>query len=518
MVFSLLSNLKTACVLTSQPSALGKSCASRRIPRALASRVSSQSRSAGLAMSFDATALPDRQTLAQHLFQPGNRTRRGARCAVPFLEVFMSPRLLAMALAPLLGLFIIALGNGFLSSLTTLRLDAAGASATMIGIVSSAYFMGLTLGAVFNDRLILRIGHIRAYGSFASLIAVTILLQGLFYDTWGWLVLRLINGWATVGVFLVIESWLLLAGDEKIRGRLLALYMIVLYGAGVLGQATLGTITGMSDSAPFMVAGMLAALSVLPIVILPRVSPLLDQVEPLKPRQLLGVTPTGLVGCFGSGVTIAAIYTLLPLYLQRRGLDVGEVGTMMAWTILGAMLLQYPVGRWSDRTDRLQVLTLLTVACTALSLVIVLLPLSSTMLAAMLFLLGGGVFALYPVAVSHAADRAPAEALVPMIQGLLLINSLGSAISPMMISPVMNSFGANGLFWVFAVVNLSMVSFFFWRRGKRPVPANPAPFTAAATYSPTGAELRVTEDLRVAAEEHPAMMDAISGELVTQPR
>ena len=51
----------------------------------------------------------------------------------------------------------------------------------------------------------------------------------------------------------------------------------------------------------------------------------------------------------------------------------------------------------------------------------------------MLFLLGGGVFALYPVAVSHAADRAPAEALVPMIQGLLLINSLGSAISPMMI-------------------------------------------------------------------------------------
>lgn len=51
----------------------------------------------------------------------------------------------------------------------------------------------------------------------------------------GWLVLRLINGWATVGVFLVIESWLLLAGDEKIRGRLLALYMIVLYGAGVLG-------------------------------------------------------------------------------------------------------------------------------------------------------------------------------------------------------------------------------------------------------------------------------------------
>jgi hypothetical protein len=95
---------------------------------------------------------------------------------------------------------------------------------------------------------------------------------------------------------------------------------------------------------------------------------------------------------------------------------------------------------------------------------------------------------------------------------LLLINSLGSAISPMMISPVMNSFGANGLFWVFALVNLCMVTFFLWRRGKRPVPANPAPFAAAATFSPTGAELRVTEDLRQAVQEHPPMVDALSGE------
>ena len=128
------------------------------------------------------------------------------------------------------------------------------------------------------------------------------------------------------------------------------------------------------------------------------------------------------------------------------------------------------------------------------------------------FLLGGGVFALYPVAVSHAADRAPVETLVPMIQGMLLINSLGSAMSPLLISPAMNAHGETGLFWAFALVNLAMVTFFFWRRGKRPVPANPAPFAAAATFSPTGAELRVTEDLRQAAQEHPPMVDALSGE------
>ncbi|MBC7212789.1 MAG: MFS transporter, partial [Pseudomonas sp.] len=400
-----------------------------------------------------------------------------------------------------------------------LRLGAAGESATTIGVVSSAYFIGLTLGAIFNDRLILRIGHIRAYSSFAALIGATILLQGLFYDTTWWFALRLINGWAAVGVFLVIESWLLLAGDAKIRGRLLALYMIAFYGAGVIAQAGLGEVTGWGETAPFMVAGMLATLSVLPIVILPRVSPLLDQVEPLKPRQLLGVAPTGLVGCFGSGVAIAGIYALLPLYLQRIGLDVGKVGDMMAWVILGAMLLQYPVGRWSDRKDRQDVLIALAALCTVLSVLIVLLPADTVLLPALLFLLGGGVFALYPVAVSSAADRAPADALVPMIQGLLLINSLGSAMAPLAISPMMTAYGEAGLFWAFAAINLTMVGFFLWRRGKRPAPEHPAPFAPTATFSPTGAELRVTEDLMHAAQEHPTLeaMDTTHGQQAPRP-
>ncbi|MCP1672619.1 MFS transporter, partial [Kerstersia gyiorum] len=369
----------------------------------------------------------------------------------------MLRQLLANALAPLLGLFIICIGNGFISSLTSIRLDAVGESAIVVGIVSSAYFIGLTLGAMFNDRLIVRIGHIRAYSSFASLIAVTVLLQGLFLDAWGWALLRLLNGWATVGVFLVVESWLLMAADPKLRGRLLAVYMISLYGAGMLGQAMLGAVDASGAAAPFMVAGMLASLSVMPMVILPRVSPIVERVEPLSPHKLLRMSPTGVIGCFGSGVAIAAVYTLLPLYLQRIGLSVGDIGRMMAITILGAMVLQYPVGRWSDRQSRQVVLISLSVFCTLLSLAILLLPASLPLMSVLLFLLGGGVFAIYPVSVSHAADRATADALVRMIQGLLLINSLGSVISPLAIAPMMTWMGASGLFWAFALLNLMML-------------------------------------------------------------
>ena len=419
----------------------------------------------------------------------------------------MSRQLLAMALAPLLGLFILGIGNGFLATLITVRLDAAGESATVIGIVSSAYFIGLALGAMVNDRLLLRIGHIRAYGSFASLVAVTVLLQGLFFDPWAWFVLRLIGGWATVGVYLVIESWLLTSGDQKVRGRLLALYMISLYAAGVLGQLLLGVTNAMGVTAPFMVIGLLASLSVLPMAMIPRVSPIMEHAEPLPTHRLITLTPTGVMGSLGSWMVVAAAYTLLPLYLQRIGMSVSQVGQMMAVVIMGAMLLQYPIGRWSDRHDRQMVLIGISGFCVLISAAMLWLPLSTPLLAVLLFLLGGGVFALYPVAVSHAADRAPAGALVRMSQGLLLINSIGATISPLMISPVMTAMGDAGLFWAFGSLSLFFVMFFSWRRSVRPAPVPVAPFTPTTPMTAAGAELVVTEELMQGALEHEHLED-----------
>lgn len=419
----------------------------------------------------------------------------------------MSPQLLSMALAPLLGLFILGIGNGFLASLITLRLDAAGESVTTIGWVSAAYYIGLAIGALFNDRLLLRIGHIRAYACFASLVAVTVLLQGLWLNAGLWFTLRMIGGWATLGVYLVIESWLLTAADTRVRGRLLALYMISLYGAGVIGQLLLGVADSAGASQPFMIIAILASLSVLPLGMIPRVSPLIEHAEPLSPWRLITVTPTGVMGCFGSGLAISAIYSLLPLYLQRSGLDVQKIGEMMAVLILGGMLLQYPIGRWSDRHDRQIVLILIGVAMTLLCLGMMLLPPLPWLLAVALFLLGGGVFALYPVAVSHAADRAPAGALVRMSQGLLLINALGATLSPPLITPLMTHVGDAGLFVALLCLGGCLVVFFVWRRSRRPAPAPVAPFTSNPPQSVVGAELVVTAALVQGATEHEQQED-----------
>ncbi|HET8790504.1 MAG TPA: MFS transporter, partial [Modicisalibacter sp.] len=236
-------------------------------------------------------------------------------------------------------------------------------------------------------------------------------------------------------------------------------------------------------------------------------SPLIEHAEPLPPLRLITMTPTAVVGCLGSGLLVAAIYTLLPLYLQRTGLEVNRIGQMMAVVVLGGMLLQYPIGRWSDRHDRQLVLILIGVACATISLGVLWLPDGPWLLAILLFLLGGGVFALYPVAVSHAADRAPAGALVRMSQGLLLINAIGSTISPLLITPVMSVLGDAGLFLALATLGAALVIFFIWRRSQRPAPIPVAPFTTNPPQSVVGAELNVTDELVQGAIEHEHVED-----------
>ncbi|MDH2296958.1 MFS transporter [Cobetia sp. D5] len=416
----------------------------------------------------------------------------------------MPRHLLLMSLAPLLGLALLGIGNAMLTSLVPLRLSAAGVSSEAIGLISSAYYLGLGLGALVNDRLLLRIGHIRAYAGFASLVAVAALAMGLGDHPVVWFLLRMMIGWSLVGVYLVIESWLLSAADPAVRGRLLALYMIVLYGAGVLGQLLLGVTAMLSLEAAFMLVAMLAAASVLPLVLLPRVSPLIEQSEPLSPWRLIRITPTGVFGCLASGLVVAVIYSLLPLALGDGGtLSTAEIGQRMALVILGGMLLQYPIGRWSDSHDRQQVLIILSVAIVGFAALLMGPAREGIAQLTVLFLLGGAAFTLYPVAVSHAADRAPAGALVRMSQGLLLINAVGSTLSPPAVSLPMAEMGAMpGMALSLAVMGGGMLLFFVWRRVMRPAPQPLAPFETHAPQTPLGTELAVGPELVEAAEEH----------------
>src|SRR3546814_2014925 len=77
-------------------------------------------------------------------------------------------------------------GSGFLSTRISLRLEASGAPPLLIGLVATAYFVGLTFGSMLAFAIVARAGHTRAFAAFASLFSATSLSYTLHLDPLFW--------------------------------------------------------------------------------------------------------------------------------------------------------------------------------------------------------------------------------------------------------------------------------------------------------------------------------------------
>jgi len=246
-------------------------------------------------------------------------------------------------LPPLFSLVIFILGHGLLTTLLTLRLTAEQVSPQWIGLISTAYFAGLVMGSFINARLITRVGHIRAYAAYASLLAAIAISYGLMVSPGTWVILRLAGGFATGGLFVVIESWMLVSSTPATRGRLMALYMILLYGALACGQLLLKFIDPLV-LVPFALAAMSASLSVVPLSLTRVAMPAQAAPKPIGFLTLWRLTPAGMWGSIVSGLVLGVIYGLLPLFFTASDYSLDQVANMMAIVILGGMCLQYPLG------------------------------------------------------------------------------------------------------------------------------------------------------------------------------
>ena len=369
-------------------------------------------------------------------------------------------------ISPLLSLVLFTLANSFLNTLLIIRLQGLGSGPFLIGVMSSFYYLGFIIGAFFIQRFIQRVGHIRAYTAFASVISVVSILHGLVAHDLIWLLLRFIYGYCTAGIFLVIESWLLTLSTYKIRGQVLAVYMISFYLAQALGQLFLN-VGNIYSIVPFCIMTFLSSLSVLPVAATRIDSPKVKKTVFLTFRQLYRISPSGVYGCFCGGIIISVIYGLLPMVLKGMKYDISGVSVVMMITILGGMALQYPIGKFSDYFDRRRVLLIVTIVTAVLCLVFM--PLRSQhkgLFMGISFLFGGLAFTLYPLSISYTCDSVESREVTAVVRGLLLAFSLGSTAGPAVASSFISVMGVLG-FYVFCFCACAALALFIsWRSTK----------------------------------------------------
>ncbi|MCK4608930.1 MAG: MFS transporter [Gammaproteobacteria bacterium] len=368
--------------------------------------------------------------------------------------------------APLLSLIVFTLGSGLLTTLLTVRLHMAGSGTWMIGILTAVYYFGLVVGSFFSGNFIRRVGHIRIYATFASILAVATILQGIFLNDTVWLILRFISGYCIAGLYIAIESWLLVIAEPKMRGTILSLYMISFYAALGGGQFLLN-VSDINTIVPFCIVGMLCSLSIVPISMTRATCPSVEDTNGLSFRQLYKISPSGVIGCFAAGLISSVIYGLMPLFIKQLNLPDTFVALTMGLTIFGAMFLQYPLGRISDFFERRKVLIVVSFVSLAIAVLLMLtayhLP---TLFLVFAFIFGGASFALYPLSITHTCDYLSRKDIIIATQGLLLANGIGSIIGPILVPGFIDVMGPLGLFVYFGFVCGLLGLFFSWRRTK----------------------------------------------------
>jgi MFS family permease len=274
------------------------------------------------------------------------------------------------------------------------------------------------------------------------------------------------------GIYVVAESWLNDRANKTNRGRLLAVYMVVLY-VGLGAAQFLLILANPSTSTPFMLVSVLISLSVVPIAVSAQHVP-----EPAIPRkvgygELYRNSPLGVVAVSASGMISAIVFAMGPVYARLSGLGNRGIATFMAVSILSAVLTQYPVGRLSDRTDRR---TIIAAVCTLATIVAVCIVLFGAAMPRAVFLLLTGLFSgfaltLYSLSVSHVNDKLEPTQMVAASSALLRLNGGAAAVGPVLAGSLIAAFGPPAYFATLGALTGMLTIYDLWRKSRRkPVP------------------------------------------------
>jgi MFS family permease len=336
-----------------------------------------------------------------------------------------------------------------MNSLLSINMRLQGYNDQIIGLVMSANYLGILLGIFFCQKIVHQFGHIRAFAVFAAVMTVISLVHGLYMSPWLWAVLRICNGLCVTGLFTVLESWLNEKVEPAFRGRLLSIYMAMVYFGSGSGQLFLN-VSDVQGQTIFMITAILFALCLVPISLTRTITPQPFEVPRYNLVKLFQLAPLSMVGSFTTGIITSSFYTMGPMFGLDIGLSISEVSLFMSLTVWAGLICQIPVGLVSDRFDRLIVLSSLGILVMIVSIGIAMLGRMGLYVLMPLTICFGMVFTIYPVSVALAQDNIEKKEIVPVSAALILFFGIGACFGPITASIVISKIGPFGLYYFIA--------------------------------------------------------------------
>lgn len=389
-----------------------------------------------------------------------------------------------------LGSALLMFGGGLQGLLLSVRGAEEHFSLLALGLIGTGWSVGFVAGSIAVPLIVRKVGHIRAFSVMAAIGTVTILLNLLWINDVGWIVLRGLSGFCFAGAAMIVESWLNEVADNKSRGTIFSIYVTINLAASTVGQMAM-SITGTAGYLPFVIGAISFICALMPPALTSSPQPRPLASAKLDLPLLIKTSPVAAVAAFCCGMANGAFGTLAPVYGYEQGLDAAGIALLFAIAAIAGAVSQIPFGRLSDRMDRrLVIVGLAAVASIVGVLVVVINPSAGWVMYILFGLYGLVANPLYPIAVAHANDFASDGNFAKIAGGMLLILGVGLAIGPAVASVLMSNISPAALFIVTALFHAVVAIFAYLRMRVR----KSVEVASRAPFQPMGNDKQVTPE------------------------
>lgn len=353
---------------------------------------------------------------------------------------------------------LVQLANGLQTDLLGVRAGIEKFSPAAIGLIMAGYYVGYSAGPLVSPFVIRTLGHVRTIWFAVIVAALAIALHGVLVSPPAWTLLRVVSGLAISVNFVAVESWINDRSENRVRGRIFSLYMVWQMTAMTIAQVLL-TLGNPSTMSLFLLSAGLFVVSAVPVLAAHRGGAIHAPPEPFGLIALFRIAPLGVIATVFAGVSWAIVFTIGPVYAQREGFNLPQIGFFMGVAMVSGALVQFPLGWVSDHMGRRLTIGLMCAVAVLASLFgiwaqsegIVMLNIASAFIGAL-------VFPLYGISVAHANDTALPSQRVAVAAGLVLVFGLGSIVGPLVTGWAMGAFGSTAYFWMLAVTMAASVT------------------------------------------------------------
>ena len=342
------------------------------------------------------------------------------------------------------ALAVASLTHGLTMPLLSLVLSHQGVDDTLIGLNTGTYFIAIFVVAPFASRLMRTRGPaLLMLVSILAMAALFILLRA-FPNVWAWFPLRFGLGVAASFLWIAGEAWVNHAADEAQRGRIIAIFGVVVSAGFALGPAIL-SLTGTEGWAPFLATtGLLLAAGAVLVPALGSAPRLRGKTSGPLARYVL-IAPVAMFGYFAFAAGDAVLLTFLPIYAVGTGLGEADAVRLLAVLAIGSMALQYPIGWLADHIDSHALVAAIALALLAGSAALPWALQPGVIATVFMFFYGGALGALYTISLVllgrqfRGADLAAASAM------LSVMFCVGAFVWPPLGGAIMDRFGERAM-------------------------------------------------------------------------